>query len=50
MTERQRPEAPREGGDPACWLDQVCPECGHLTENATRCPSCGTALNPDEDE
>jgi hypothetical protein len=21
-----------EGGDPACWLDHVCPECGRFVE------------------
>ncbi|MFE4520288.1 hypothetical protein ACFRMQ_39760 [Kitasatospora sp. NPDC056783] len=21
-----------EGGEPACWLDRVCPECGRLRE------------------
>lgn len=49
MTDDQ-PERPRptdEGGDPACWLNQVCPDCGHLTENATHCPVCGTALPRD---
>jgi rubrerythrin len=50
MTEDQPDRATtEEGGDPACWLDQVCPECGHLTENATKCPHCGTALPQDDD-
>lgn len=22
-----------EGGDPACWLSQVCPECGAFVED-----------------
>jgi hypothetical protein len=32
-----------EGGDPACWLDQVCPACGRLSERlpAGRCAACG---------
>lgn len=35
-----------EGGEAACLLGQVCPECGRLaTERAARfCWSCGTAL------
>jgi hypothetical protein len=34
------------GGDPVCWLDRVCPECGgFLTEaRPTRCERCGTDL------
>jgi rubrerythrin len=38
-----------EGGDPACWLRRVCPECGRLADEdpPTRCPSCGTQLTPD---
>lgn len=41
-----RPDArPDEGGDPACWLNQVCEECGRLIEDrlAEVCPNCGTA-------
>lgn len=32
-----------EGGDPACWLDQVCEACGALRENprALACGRCG---------
>ena len=26
------PEEGAEGGDPACWLDRVCPECGTFLE------------------
>jgi hypothetical protein len=27
------------GGDPACWLDRVCPECGtFLEEGPHSCP------------
>jgi rubrerythrin len=31
------------GGDPACWVQRVCPACGRLADEAppTRCPSCG---------
>ncbi|MBD0677041.1 hypothetical protein [Streptomyces sp. CBMA156] len=33
-----------EGGEPACWLDRVCPECGRLRERPGPgpCESCGT--------
>jgi len=35
-----------EGGDPACWLQNVCPACGLLVEGRLpeRCPRCGTPL------
>lgn len=34
-----------EGGDPACWLDRVCPACGRLPESdGDRCAECGTPL------
>lgn len=35
-----------EGGDPACWLQNVCPQCGLLVEGRLpeRCPRCGAAL------
>ncbi len=23
-----------EGGDPACWLDHVCPDCGRFVEHS----------------
>ncbi|HEX5405168.1 MAG TPA: hypothetical protein VFX16_23045 [Pseudonocardiaceae bacterium] len=38
-----------EGGDPACWLGQVCPECGAFTDQAApaTCPRCGAALPTD---
>ena len=29
-----------EGGDPACWLDRVCPECGMFLEEGVA-HSCG---------
>jgi hypothetical protein len=34
------------GGDPACWLARVCPECGRLTEerDPTHCAACGEPL------
>ncbi|WP_198602313.1 hypothetical protein [Rhodococcus opacus] len=33
------------GGDPVCWLDRVCPDCGlFLTDHtAGTCPRCGAA-------
>jgi len=32
-----------EGGDPVCWLDRVCPQCGAFRETpAPRCARCGT--------
>jgi hypothetical protein len=36
---------PDDGGDPVCWLDRVCPECGRLDdgEPPARCPGCGAA-------
>ncbi|MGW5350772.1 hypothetical protein ACWERV_09660 [Streptomyces sp. NPDC004031] len=35
-----------EGGDPVCWLERVCDECGALREDmkAPRCARCGTAF------
>lgn len=34
------------GGDAACWLQSVCPECGRVCEDraASVCPSCGADL------
>ncbi|WP_344415033.1 hypothetical protein [Amycolatopsis minnesotensis] len=41
-------EAP-QGGDPVCWLDRVCPECGRFAEgNSPRCERCGAELPSDE--
>jgi rubrerythrin len=37
------------GGDPACWADRVCDECGLLDERAERdgrCPHCGATDEP----
>ncbi|WP_435177888.1 hypothetical protein [Actinacidiphila sp. bgisy145] len=32
-----------EGGDPVCWLDRVCEECGAFRETAgPDCARCGT--------
>ncbi|GAA1246888.1 hypothetical protein [Streptomyces javensis] len=32
-----------EGGDPACWLEMVCADCGAMQDTAefTRCARCG---------
>ena len=34
------------GGDPVCWLSQVCPECGRMPEGEPRdrCERCGAPL------
>ena len=34
------------GGDPVCWLPQVCPKCGAMTgaERPTTCPHCHTSI------
>jgi hypothetical protein len=50
--EPSRPPVPPpddDGGDPACWLNRVCPACGRLADEdpPTRCPSCGADL-PDD--
>ncbi|MET9222942.1 MULTISPECIES: hypothetical protein [unclassified Streptomyces] len=33
-----------EGGDPVCWLNRVCDECGAFREDMTAraCARCGT--------
>lgn len=49
-----RPDPPVEGqgGDPACWLSRVCPECGLFLEDdvftdaaAPICPRCGSPVH-----
>lgn len=38
-------EWPDEGGDPACWAQLVCPECGAIAEGGSHragCPASGT--------
>lgn len=38
-----------EGGDPACWLAQVCTDCGTLNENPiATCWRCGATRSPEE--
>lgn len=40
-----------EGGEPACWLQRVCPECGALTEPpAITCWRCGREIGDTEDD
>lgn len=39
------------GGDAACWLAQVCPECGaFLDDRAAPCWRCGTAPGDEADD
>jgi hypothetical protein len=44
--DRRRPQPGDDGGDPACWVDRVCPACGRLDDGPppARCPGCGTPL------
>ena len=39
------------GGDPVCWLSQVCPECGLFVESAPPavCGRCGASIPAHED-
>lgn len=34
------------GGDPVCWMDRVCPECGHFATGRlpAACEQCGAAV------
>ncbi|MGH3194551.1 MAG: hypothetical protein ACRDOH_15960 [Streptosporangiaceae bacterium] len=34
------------GGDPVCWLDRVCPECGRLNSprHPVTCEACGATF------
>jgi len=45
----RRPVPDDEGGDPACWLRRVCPECGRLADEdpPTVCPGCGAVVPGD---
>lgn len=44
---RTDPEADR-GGDSACWLRRVCPECGAMVEEPlpATCWHCGARVDP----
>ncbi|NLV77936.1 MAG: hypothetical protein GXY65_01070 [Rhodococcus sp.] len=36
------------GGDPVCWLDRVCPDCGlFLDDLSAPCPRCGHPADDD---
>jgi hypothetical protein len=39
-------EPAEEGGEPACWLHRLCPECDAVQddERPARCWRCGAAL------
>jgi hypothetical protein len=37
-----------EGGDPVCWLHQLCPDCGAMPENSEICWRCGRKLDGSE--
>jgi rubrerythrin len=49
LPRRRNPSPEDEGGDPACWLNRVCPDCGRLAdeEPPTRCPACGGEITAD---
>ncbi len=51
MTNDEQPPVPSAdaGGDPACWLSRVCPDCGRFAEDedASHCARCGHALERD---
>jgi hypothetical protein len=38
-----------EGGDPACWLPRICPECGRVADQdpPVMCAHCGAQI-PDD--
>ena len=40
-----------EGGDPVCWLERVCDECGAMREDMSSpvCARCGTPFPGPED-
>jgi hypothetical protein len=39
-----------EGGDPACWLPRVCPECGLVVDQdpPVMCAHCGAQIPDDK--
>lgn len=47
VEEHAEHEERTEGGDPVCWLDRVCDECGAMREDmgAARCARCGTPFH-----
>ncbi len=52
MTDDGVDEADRDagGGEPACWLNRVCPECDAVLDAAppTVCPRCGADVLPEQ--
>ncbi len=38
------------GGDPACWLGRVCPECGALIEGPMSRPCWRCGMTPTDQE
>jgi hypothetical protein len=45
-------DADDAGGDPVCWLHELCPVCGALPspETPDRCWRCGAPPAADEDD
>lgn len=43
QSESSRDTEREQGGDPACWANRVCPECGRLNEaeHPVVCEACG---------
>ncbi len=50
MDEAPGPVEETPGGDPVCWLDRVCPDCGAMpsADGGARCWRCGRRPDPDE--
>ncbi|MCL2730744.1 MAG: hypothetical protein FWE15_12070 [Actinomycetia bacterium] len=44
LPDEHEPHGVTEGGDPVCWLEQVCDACGAMREDpaAAACARCGT--------
>jgi hypothetical protein len=40
--------ATAEGGDPVCWLHQLCPNCGAMPDDGEICWRCSRPLDRDE--
>ncbi|WP_275003355.1 hypothetical protein [Promicromonospora iranensis] len=49
MTDDPQHVSRPDGGDAACWLSEVCPDCGALNEGpAGRCWRCGADRTEDD--
>ncbi|GHE76561.1 hypothetical protein GCM10017786_02050 [Amycolatopsis deserti] len=50
MNQRDHNAEPAEGGDPACWLARVCPDCGLVADvdPPTVCRRCGARLEGED--